>query len=251
LDLGGKELITPFNGGSYLTRKGEPVNSFYGYRFEGVYASYEEAKEAGQVNEKGVPFGAGDSKYRDITGPSGFTDRVINFYDKTIIGSPDPDYFGSLINEFRYRRWYLNLMIQFVYGNEVFNYVRFQNERMTDLSNQSQSTLKRWQHDGDITDMPRALWNDPMGNSSFSSRWIEDGSYLRLKSVTAGYHIPAKFLIFRNADFFITATNLLTLDHYLGYDPEFSYSFMNMEQGIDYGLMPQHRTILAGVKFGL
>lgn len=251
LNLNGKEIITPFRGGEFITRESTSINSFYGYSFEGVYSSYEEAQESGLVNEKGVPYGAGDSKYKDISGPEGIPDGVINYYDKTVIGSVDPDYFGALINSLKYKRWYLNIMIQFVYGNEIFNYLRYQNERMTDLSNQSTKTLKRWQREGDITDVPRALWNDPMGNSSFSSRWIEDGSVLRVKTITLGYSIPTQFLIFRNADFFVTATNLFSIDKYLGYDPEFSYSYSNMEQGLDYGLMPQHRNILIGVKLGL
>jgi len=250
-DLGGKEIITPFQGGEFITREGQPINNFYGYQYEGVFTNYKEAGEAGLINDKGIPYGAGDAKYKDISGPSGEPDSVINIYDKTIIGSTNPDYFGSIINKFRYKKWYLNIMIQFVYGNKVYNYIRYHNERMTDFSNQSQNVLKRWQYDGDITNVPRALWNDPLGNSSFSSRWIEDGSYLRLKSITFGYNIPDKFLVFRNADFFITATNLITLDEYLGYDPEFSYSFKTMEQGIDYGLMPQHRKFLIGVKLGL
>ena len=251
LDLEGKNIVTSFPGGEFVTQEGGSVGSFYGYRFNGVYSTHQEAQESGLVNEKGIPYGSGDSKYEDISGPEGTPDGVINYFDKTIIGSTDPDYFGGVINNFRFKRWYLSFMVQFVYGNEIFNYVRYQNERMTDLSNQSKTTLKRWQHEGDKTDVPRALWNDPMGNSAFSSRWIEDGSYLRLKNLTLGYRIPSQFFIFRNADFFFTATNLITFKEYLGYDPEFSYSYSNMEQGIDYGLMPQHRSFLIGVKLGL
>ena len=143
------------------------------------------------------------------------------------------------------------MMIQFVYGNEVFNYTRYLNERMADLSNQSSNVLQRWQFEGDITDVPRALWNDPVGNSDFSSRWIEDGSFIRLKYLTLSYSIPGKFLVFKNADFYITATNLITFDKYLGYDPEFSYSYNAMQQGVDYGLIPQTRQIIFGATVGL
>jgi hypothetical protein len=122
---------------------------------------------------------------------------------------------------------------------------------MVDLSNQSTNVLKRWQYESNVTDIPRALWNDPVGNSDFSSRWIENGSYLQLKYLTLGYTIPDKFLVFKNAAFYITATNLLTLNEYLGYYPEFSYSVDPMEQGIDYGLMPQYRQFLFGIRFGL
>jgi hypothetical protein len=122
---------------------------------------------------------------------------------------------------------------------------------MVDLSNQSKSVLKRWQYEGDVTNVPRALWKDPIGNTDFSSRWIEDGSYIRLKSVSLGYSLPEGFLFFKNAKFYITGTNLLTLHNYLGYDPEFSYSFSPMSQGIDYALMPVFRKFLLGIRMGL
>jgi hypothetical protein len=90
-----------------------------------------------------------------------------------------------------------------------------------------------------------------VGNASFSTRWIEDGSYLRIKNLTLAYTIPEKFLFLRNAQVFITATNLYTFHRYLGYDPEFSYSYITMEQGIDYGLMPHSRKFMMGIKVGL
>lgn len=250
-EVKGSELVTSFQGGEYVTRKGLPLNSFYGYEFEGVYASYEEAADSNMVNAKGFAYGAGDAIYKDISGPDSLPDGVINNFDKVNLGSPNPDYFGSLSNTFQYKRWSLNMMIQFVVGNEVFNYTRYMNERMIDVSNQSASTLNRWQKEGDETEIPRALWNDPIGNSDFSSRWIEDGSYIRLKNITLGYDIPGDFLVFKNASFFLTATNIITLDKYLGYDPEFSYSFNPMAQGIDYGLMPQFRKFLIGITVGL
>jgi hypothetical protein len=122
---------------------------------------------------------------------------------------------------------------------------------MSGLQNQSISVLNRWQYDGQDTEVPRALYDDPIGNSAFSSRWIEDGSYLRVKNITLSYSIPDKFLAFRNAQFYFTASNLFTLSNYLGYDPEFSISRSNIGQGIDYGLMPQPRQFIVGIKIGL
>jgi hypothetical protein len=99
--------------------------------------------------------------------------------------------------------------------------------------------------------MPRALWNDPVGNSAFSSRWIEDGSYLRVQNISLAYKIPNKFLQFRNAEFYISANNVLTLSKYLGYDPEFATSYSHAEQGVDYGQTPQARQFIIGIKLGL
>lgn len=238
-------------GGERVNKVGEAANSFYGYIYEGVYSTQAEANEAGLINDKGLAYQAGDAIFQDISGPEGVPDSVINFYDKTIIGSSLPKYFGGLSTTISYKRFSVNIAAQFSYGNDIFNYVRYQNERMSNLDNQSTSVLNRWQYDGHITDIPRAQYDDPMGNSDFSSRWIEDGSYARLKHVSLSYKIPDKFLAFRNAEFYISANNLLTLSRYLGYYPEFAFSYSQKHQGIDYGLTPQSVQFMAGIKLGL
>jgi TonB-linked SusC/RagA family outer membrane protein len=241
------ELITELPGGlSLINRVGEPANSFYGYQFEGVYKSSAEAMADGLVNAKGISFGAGDAKFKDMNG-----DDVINELDKVILGSPTPDLYGGLSTDFKYKRWGLDILWQFVYGNEVYNYIRYENEKMTDISNQSKAVLNRWVSEGQETSIPRSLWNDPIGNSSFSSRWIEDGSYLRLKVVTLSYEIPHTIGWFRNLQIFLTGTNLFTVSNYLSYDPEFSAGFLPDLQGVDYGLAPFGTKIMVGVKFGL
>jgi TonB-linked SusC/RagA family outer membrane protein len=246
-----EDLNTPFPGGQFISRTGYNAASFYGYDFMGVYSTTEEAKEQNLVNARGIPFGAGDAIYRDISGPDGQPDGIIDSYDMIALGSPIPDYFGSLSNRFRYRNIVFDFTFHFVLGNEVFNYLRYQNEKMTDLSNQSVSTLRRWQKEGDITNVPRALYNDPLGNSDFSSRWIEDGSYLKLRDITLSYRMPDEFIIFKNAEFFVSGKNLFTLSNYLGYNPEFSHAYNPMEQGVDYGMMPNTRQFVLGVKMGL
>lgn len=245
------EIITPFEGGSFISRKGEAVLNFYGYEYEGVFATSEDAVIAGLSNRDGVMYGAGDAIYKDISGPEGVPDYRIDDYDKTLIGSPLPDYFGGIGTRFTYKKWSLDAIFQWVYGKQVFNYLRYQNEKMTDLSNQSSAVLNRWSNEGQQTNVPRALWDDPMGNSDFSTRWIEDGSYLKLKNLTLGYKMPDKFLVFKNAEFYVTATNLLVISRYLGYDPEFAFSYQTMEQGIDYGMTPFSKTFMLGIKLGL
>jgi TonB-linked SusC/RagA family outer membrane protein len=250
-DIQAGQIITTFEGGEFISRIGEPVLSFYGYSYKGVFSSTEEVLEVNLKTEKGIAFGAGDAIFEDISGPNGEPDGIIDDFDKTIIGSPIPDFYGGFNSCLRYGRWSIDVYLQFVEGNELFNYLRYQNERTVDLANQSTNVLKRWFTEGQITDVPRAVCDDPAGNSAFSSRWIEDGSYVRLKNLTLAYTIPDKFLFFRNLQVFITATNLVTWTRYLGYDPEFSYSYFNMEQGIDYGLMPFTRKFLAGIRLGL
>jgi TonB-linked SusC/RagA family outer membrane protein len=245
------KIVTSLQGAEIVNMPGETANSFYGYIYEGVYSTSSEAENAGLVNERLISYTGGDAIFSDISGPNGYPDGVINSYDKTVIGSSLPGHFGGLSNTFSYKRWSVNIFLQYIAKNEVFNYLRYQNERMTGLNNQSINVLNRWQSEGHKTIVPRALWNDPVGNSSFSSRWIEDGSFLRVKSISLSYTIAEYFLAFRNAQFYITGNNIFTFSKYLGYDPEFGYSHTQIDQGIDYGLTPQPRQFIIGVKLGL
>ncbi len=251
LQIKGNKITTAIPGGEIVNMVGAPANSFYGLIYEGVYTTQAEASTAALVNAKGIAYRAGDARYADLSGPDGAPDGIINEYDKTNIGTSLPEYFGGFSTQISYRHWSLSAFIQGVYGNKVFNYVRYLNEAMTGLENQSATVLNRWQYEGQQTDIPRALANDPIGNSAFSTRWIEDGSYARLKNVTLSYTIPDEFMTFKNAEFYFSVNNAFVFSKYLGYDPEFAYSFSNIHQGIDYGLMPQARQFIAGIKVGL
>lgn len=250
-EIAGDKQVTEIKGAEIINEVGEEANSFYGYIFEGVYKNTAEAEAANLVNDKLVAYGAGDAIFADLSGPNGEPDGIINDYDKTVIGSSMPEFFGGFNNTFKYKRWSLHTFVHAVVGNEIFNYVRYRNERMTGLENQSKHVLTRWVYQGQETDVPRALYNDPIGNSSFSTRWIEDGSYLRIKNISLSYTIPNDFFVFRNAQFYASVNNVITFSKYLGYDPEFAHSRMQIEQGIDYGQVPQPRQVMLGVKLGL
>ena len=116
------------------------------------------------------------------------------------------------------------------------------------MGNQSIDLVNRWALNGQITDVPRPQWGDPLGNSDFSSRWIEDASYLKLKNITLSFDFDRKIFNFiRSGTLYITAENLWTATDYLGLDPEFSYSNADAVQGIDYAKLMQPKSI----KFGL
>lgn len=161
-----------------------------------------------------------------------------------------PKHWGGLGTTLTYKRWSLSVFAQFVSGNDIFNYLRSQNESMTGIENQNTTVLDRWQYEGQETMVPRALYGDVMGNSDFSTRWIEDGSYVRVKNIALSYTVPSEFLVFKHAKFYISASNIFTRTNYLGYDPDFSYSSSHVTQGIDYGLTPQPRQFIAGIKLG-
>ena len=136
-------------------------------------------------------------------------------------------------------------------GNDVYNYMRSQTEGGSRFMNQSSAMLARWQIEGQQTSIPKAIFQDPMGNSRFSDRWIEDGSYLKLKSVTLSYNLPLNSEFIQGLQIWVQGNNLLTFSKYLGTDPEFSMTSRVIGQGIDLGLLPHSRSFVAGVKINL
>ncbi len=250
LRISGNEYLTEFAGATIQTKVGQPVAQFYGYRFEGVFASQTEADAAGLKiqNPDGaiLPFGAGDAKFADLDG-----NKIINEADKQVIGNPNPSLFGAINNSLKWNSWSLNAVFTYSVGNDIYNALRSDLESMSNTDNQTMAVMNRWRTDGQNTTIPKAVWGDPMGNSRFSSRWIEDGSYLRVKSVSVAYDFKVKSEIVNSVQVYLTGNNLFTFTNYLGYDPESSVSQNPIYMGIDTGATPQAITVLAGVKVGL
>jgi TonB-linked SusC/RagA family outer membrane protein len=244
------KIITSFAGATYITQVGSGPNEFYGHQTNGVYVSDAVAAAEGLSIRKAdgtlVAFKGGDIRFSDLNG-----DKVIDDNDKKILGNPNPDVYGSFYNKFSYKRFSLNALFTFSSGNEIYNYTRAQLEGMSNAYNQTDAVLNRWRTNGQVTAIPKATWGDPMGNSRFSNRWIEDGSYLRLRSVTFSYDIPLKSVFFKYATIYATGNNLVTLTHYKGYDPEFSATESIFGQGVDNTLEPQVRSVQVGFRIGL
>lgn len=242
--------VTEAYGAEILTQVGQAAGVFYGYKTDGVLVDEEAASNhnLALVDESGkyTYFGAGDMKFIDVNG-----DGILNDKDKQIIGDPNPDIYGSFFTKLSYRNLSLNALFTYSLGNDVYNYTRAQLESASDYSNQTTAALSRWKAEGQVTSFPKATYADPMGNSRFSDRWIEDGSYLRLKTLTLSYHIPIESMFLKGLDVWVAANNLLTFTKYLGMDPESSVSNQVLYQGIDAGMTPQTRSYHLGIKINL
>jgi hypothetical protein len=234
---------------------GQAANLFYGHKTEGVFATTADAQAANLyvLGANGVdktPFEAGDMRYADLDQTHGGAGEI-NDYDRTIIGDPNPDIYGNIFTSLSYKRFKLDVRFNYSLGNDVYNYMRQQLEGGNRFMNQTLAMTQRWQIEGQQTDVPRLTFQDPMGNARFSDRWIEDGSYLRLKTVTLSYDLPLKSQFIQGLQFWVQANNLFTLTRYLGSDPEFSTTNSVLGQGIDMGQLPQCRSLVAGVKLNL
>jgi hypothetical protein len=122
---------------------------------------------------------------------------------------------------------------------------------MDDYSNQSTAVLDRWRPSHTNATLPKTSFGDPRGNTAFSDRWIEDGSYLRLKQLTLNYTFPPKTGVYKGLTVYLTGTNLLTFTKYSGYDPDFLYSNNPFYMGVDYGKIPQAKSFIIGLKIDL
>jgi TonB-linked SusC/RagA family outer membrane protein len=250
IEVPGGSFTTQFAGATFLTANGQAANLFYGYTSNGVFVSDAEATAAGlqKKNADGSfsPFMGGDIRFSDLNG-----DRIIDELDRGVIGNPNPDFTGGLTNRFLWKNFELNTLFTFSQGNDVFNYLRYRLESGSGVENQLESVNNRWRGNGHVTNMPRASWNDPLGNNRFSNRWIEDGSYFRLRSISLQYFIPLKSSVLNSATIYASGNNLFTLTRYKGYDPEFSASPNVFGQGIDTGLDPIFKSVNLGVRLGL
>jgi TonB-linked SusC/RagA family outer membrane protein len=237
-----KQIMDLPDGAEIITQIGEDTYSFYGYKAEGIFASQAQATAANLKDWRGINYEAGDVRYEDVN-----NDGQIGEEDKQILGSATPDFFGGFYSYIRYKN--LSISAEFTYssGNEAYNATRRSIEALDNFNNQSRAAINRWQLDGQVTDIPKAVYGDPMNNNAFSSRWIEDASYLKLKYVTLAYEFDQTFLkFFRSGKIYVTGENLFTWTDYLGLDPEFAYSYEEAFQGVDYA----KAVIPRSVKFG-
>ncbi|MBS7788022.1 TonB-dependent receptor [Flavobacterium sp. CYK-55] len=229
----GRYVSVYYEGYQGVTRieQGQPLGNFYGYVVNGVNPAN------------------GILEYKDIN-----NDGRITTADRTIIGNALPDYTFGMTNTFSYKGFTLDVLLTGSQGNDIFNASRIDLEGMIDNKNQSTAVLDRWTTPGQITDIPIAGPSNYQGVAATanSTRWIEDGSYVRLKSATLGYSFKKLYLGLKSLKLYVTGQNLVTWTKYSGFDPEVSAyaGNSNVSPGIDYGTYPQVRTFIFGLKAG-
>ena len=245
-----KPFETQAYGATILSQVGTAAGVFYGYKTRGVYATQAEADADGyyQINGKDQReyFGAGDMRFVDLD-----RNGVIDEADRMVIGDPNPDVYGNIFTRVNWKNWALSAALRYSLGNDVYNYQRSLLEAGSRFHNQTTAMLERWTADGQTATIPRISYGDPMGNARFSDRWIEDGSYLRLSSVTLSYTIPITSTYLQGITLWGGAYNLFTLTRYLGCDPDCGVSGNVLLQGIDRGLLASARSFALGVKINL
>ena len=241
---------TDLYGATIQTKVGQPAGLFYGYETNGVYSTTDvanaDAKYLVKDNGDKVFFKAGDMNFVDRDG-----NHVIDANDRTVIGDPNPDIYGNIHTTASWKNLTLTAVFNYSLGNDIFNYQRMLLEGGTYFLNQTTAMKSRWTTEGQQTAYPRAEYNDPMGNSRFSDRWIEDGSYLRMSNLTLSYYLPIQSTYLQGITIFGNVSNLFTITKYLGSDPDCAIAGSILTQGIDRGLLGQGRSFSLGVNINL
>ena len=241
-----KANITPIAGGgipsgavSWL-RNGYSIGSFFGYISEGV------DPQTGYI------------KYAD-------PDKTGKAENNLYLGKALPTAFGGFSNNLSYKNFGLDVLIEYAWGNKVFNANRYEEEGMYDLTNQLTSTLRRWRKSGDVTDMPLAILgenssnqaNNPFenGNNNVSSRYVENGSFVRVKNISLSYDFSAfnfvRSIGFKNLRAYFAMENFITITKYSGYSPDLNTGGTSPNtQGLDFGVYPLAKSITFGLNVG-
>lgn len=243
-------------GNTQILREGYPVGSFLGWIYDGVY----------QEGDTFIPGGGfeqtpGGEKFRDISGRNadgtltGEPDGALNANDQTIIGNPHPDFTWGWTNDLRYRNFDLNIFFQGSQGNDILSYTLMELNLLSGINNATTEALRRWTPDNTNTDVPKASAGR---TRRVSTRWIYDGSYLRLKNIALGYTLPSTALSqlgITKFRVYVSAQNLFTATKYDGYDPEVNYNSnsgqnSNRNLGLDYGSYPNAKSYTVGLNVG-
>lgn len=235
-DLRDYNNLTIGNEQEQILRVGESVGSFYGYRFLGIVQSEEDISKLPVTG--GRILQPGDAKFADINGVNGVSDgKITPEYDRVVLGSTQPDFTYGFSSTIGYKNFDIYILFQGSQGNDVYNLLRRFLERPNDSYNMSAALLDSWTENNPSNSIPHL---NSTRITELDSRYVEDGSFLKLRNITLGYTIPIKINASPiNVRLFASARNIFTLTKYKGYDPE-------LAGGIDLGVYPSARTLMAG-----
>ena len=233
------------------TEPGRPIGSFFLYQMEGIFQTQEEIDASPFQNDDTRP---GDVKFADLN-----NDGVIDDEDRAHLGNPFPDFIYGVNAYFTYHNFDLSLLLQGVYGNDVyFLYGNFANEAQSRGFNAYSTILDRWTPENRDTDIPKVSLDDRNGNRRISTRFLEDGSYLRMRNITLGYDFSSLLRVESIASLraYVSVQNAFTITGYSGLDPEIQANTNDTEGfnissdlavGIDWGSVPAPRTVIFGL----
>jgi len=248
LDLGGKTLYVDNDtyklkiGSWAIIQEGEQMGTFFGLESDGIW-QLDEATEAAQYGNE-----PGDFKYIDQN-----NDGVIDANDRKILGHALPKFYWGMNNNFSYGNLSLDIFVQGQHGNQILNSNRFELESGNGLSNASINMLDRWTPENPSNEYARA--NRNADYLKMSDRYLEDGSYIRVKTITLSYNLPVRWMSamkIDNARIYFTGENLFTFTKYTGFDPEVSrFGFDNTRMGYDYGGYPSAKSYILGIIMNL
>jgi len=223
-----------------ILRVGEPVGSFYGFVYQGVY----------QVGDKFIPGGAfettpGGEKFADLN-----NDGALDNKDRKVIGNPNPDAVWGLNNDLSWKGFNLNLFFQAITGGDMLNLAKMELNILSGNTNATTEALQRWTPTNTNTNVPKAA----TGRSPrTSTRYVEDGSFVRLKNISLGYEFPSKLISrfkLSSARIYVSGQNLWTYTNYSGVDPEVAYQSSNTNLGLDFGSYPNTISYTVGINLG-
>lgn len=223
---------------------GKPMGNFYGYKQIGVYMNQADLDNSPHLADSHV----GDAKYADIN-----KDGIIDADDRTIIGNNEPKFSWGMTNQLTYKNFDLSIVLQGVHGRDVLFLGKRFFTQLEGNMNQMREVLNRWQSEENPGDgkTPRANALTTGQNNAVSTRWVEDGSFIRINNLTLGYTLPkvlTQKCAMQNARVYMSIQNLATFTSYSGFNPETSHKEdSSLAPGTDYGMYPLNRTFTVGV----